>query len=237
MSVLCNAMIVSVILYQCCNGTVIEHQEIPQHTSPRGVIHLMLIGSDAGAHYNAVINHVPESEGDNIEISDVSHQLSPASIRPFPKAPPRQKGTRKGRKKRKSAILTDTPKKNLLQEEQAKRKKPLNPRKQAKQSAGLKANKISKKCEAKRSSTGNDTQKRKAKTKLHYEDEADTSEDENSLCIICLEPFSNSRPREKWIQCSSCKRWSHEDCADVPLNGLYTCYNCTSDDSDFCYGM
>ena len=50
--------------------------------------------------------------------------VTPESVRPYPKAEAR-KTTRKGRKKRKSAILTDTPVKEALRIEQeaAKAKK------------------------------------------------------------------------------------------------------------------
>ena len=47
--------------------------------------------------------------------------FSPVSIRPFPKAGAR-KETKKGRKKRSTAILTDTPVKQALEEERDRRR-------------------------------------------------------------------------------------------------------------------
>ena len=34
--------------------------------------------------------------------------------------------------------------------------------------------------------------------------------------MVCVEPYSNSRPREAWIQCQTCNKWSHEHCTSVP---------------------
>jgi hypothetical protein len=34
-------------------------------------------------------------------------------------------------------------------------------------------------------------------------------------CIYCCEPFSNSRPREKWLQCRLCGNWAHNECAGI----------------------
>ena len=30
--------------------------------------------------------------------------------------------------------------------------------------------------------------------------------------LVCSEPFSNSKSREKWVQCQMCKKWVHEQC-------------------------
>ena len=109
-------------------------------------------------------------------------------MRPYPKAEAR-KTTRKSRKKRKSAILTDTPIKEALRIEQEaakakKLKKTPTPKKTCKQ-----------------------TQKKKRKA-----DSEDDDEDE-TLCLYCLSSYSNSRPGEKWIQCTECYMWAHEECA------------------------
>ena len=47
---------------------------------------------------------------------------------------------------------------------------------------------------------------------------------EEWTCLVCCEPYANSRPREKWVQCSSCKQWAHEECTPGEL--FYTCQNC-----------
>ena len=107
--------------------------------------------------------------------------FSPETIRPFPKADPRQ-NTRKGRKKRKSAILTDTPEKLAIEEEFKNRK----------------AKQVRKNFNRKTSSV-----------KVQKRTEETSSEDEDSYCLVCLELFRDSRPKEKWIQCWECKGWAH----------------------------
>lgn len=55
-----------------------------------------------------------------------------------------------------------------------------------------------------------------------------SSDDEEWPCLVCGEPYGNSRPSEKWVQCNSCKNWSHEDC--TPGLDWYVCHNCESED-------
>ena len=47
-------------------------------------------------------------------------------------------------------------------------------------------------------------------------------------CLVCGEPYRNSRPVENWVQCFDCKHWSHEEC--LPGDAYYVCQNCESDD-------
>jgi len=54
----------------------------------------------------------------------------------------------------------------------------------------------------------------------------DHLEEKECFYLVCLEPFSNSRPREKWIQCMECKEWSHKECTGGNLR--YVCHNCDS---------
>ena len=114
-------------------------------------------------------------------------------------------------KKRKSAILTDTPEKNAI-EEMMQKKKTVRCPKGVRRPSKPKAKKSHKKSKK----------------------EMDSSEEEEWYCLVCVEPYSNSRPRESWIQCFECKKWSHEDCTNVPKNGVYVCHNCDSDgEGDF----
>ena len=38
------------------------------------------------------------------------------------------------------------------------------------------------------------------------------SDDDSSetYCLVCVAAYSDSRPNEKWIQCTACKEWAHE---------------------------
>ncbi|KAK9709456.1 hypothetical protein QE152_g26613 [Popillia japonica] len=39
--------------------------------------------------------------------------------------------------------------------------------------------------------------------------------------------FSNSKPKEKWVQCIQCKGWAHELCSDE--SAFFICVHCDSD--------
>lgn len=75
-------------------------------------------------HSSELIPRYHAQAGDHITFQTESNDapFSPELIRSLPKAPPRLLGHNKQRK-RKSAVLTDTPEKNALAEEQAKKKK------------------------------------------------------------------------------------------------------------------
>ena len=123
-------------------------------------------------------------------------------MRPFTKAPPR-KTNQRGKKRRRSMILTDTPVKNALEAEAAKRKtkvKGPTSRKVARTLAPKKQVKAAKRPKA--------------------------TEEDACQCLVCDEPFGNSRPGEKWVSCTDCGKWAHEDCTSGDL--CYVCHNCDS---------
>ena len=60
-------------------------------------------------------------------------------------------------------------------------------------------------------------------------------DEEDEMCLVCVELYSNSRPGEKWVQCIQCKGWAHEECADIGFALTFTCQNCNSDDADYAY--
>lgn len=131
-------------------------------------------------------------------------EFSPSSIRPLPQAPARLSNSKRGRPKRKCAVLTDTPVKQALELEQTKGIKSL------------------KKCD---NSRGQKKGKSKAKRRLDLP--RSNSNIEECYCLVCAEPYSNSKDREKWVMCVTCKNWSHEECTmgEEP----YICHNCDSD--------
>jgi len=147
----------------------------------------------------------------------------PSDIRPFPTAGPRKTlGQRKSRPQGRTRILTDTPEKKELE------------LKAAAQSSGKGKGKgkVVKKSSVKRSSSVKDKQDAK---KGKYK-QADSSDEEDWPCLVCCEPFVNSKSKEKWISCVQCKKWSHENCTDFCKGQIaYLCDNCRSeveDDSD-----
>ena len=51
--------------------------------------------------------------------------------------------------------------------------------------------------------------------------------DKDVICIICSEEYSNSRNKEKWIQCNFCREWAHEQCTDYNIKqSFYICDHC-----------
>ncbi|KAH3704689.1 hypothetical protein DPMN_079751 [Dreissena polymorpha] len=116
LAALCNSLGISAILYQVAQNEMY----ISAHTPERGVVsrgdtHIAKDGVNGKAHYNcigALNNHSTHCNINN-EPSGMPY-FSPEHVRPHPKAPPR-KG-KIGPRKRKTAILTDTPEKNAIED-------------------------------------------------------------------------------------------------------------------------
>ena len=145
---------------------------------------------------------------------------SPHDIRPLPKAGPRS-GKAPSRKRGRTRILTDTPEKLLIEKEAAARalvKKPTLP------TTGQQKGK--KKGQSKGKASNRPVLKKPRKTSKARRD--CESEDEEAFCLICAEPFSNSKSGEKWIQCITCSMWAHEECTDG--SRTFVCQNCDSCD-------
>ncbi|CAI5686077.1 unnamed protein product [Oreochromis niloticus] len=134
---------------------------------------------------------------------------TPEDIRPYPKAG-RRKPSSKGRKRRKSAILTDMPVKQQLEKEKNKAES-------------------SKKLFQKRGTRGGKTSgpmKNNAAKRRKIIQES-SSDDEECFCLVCVEPFSNSRPKETWVKCVKCNKWAHDACTSG--QAIYVCQNCDSE--------
>lgn len=125
--------------------------------------------------------------------------FSPETVRPFPKAGPR-KQLQTARKKRRAAILTDTPEKDSLAQEQSKKQK-----------------------------TGIDKAKKKAiKKKVFTLSDSSSDNCEEYACLICDESYSESIPGEEWVRCHACLKWAHQKCTSGTIS-MYICVNCDSD--------
>ncbi|CAH0695363.1 unnamed protein product [Spodoptera exigua] len=139
--------------------------------------------------------------------------FTPEAVRPLPKAPPRK--CNKRRKTRKSTIYTDKPEKEEIRKEHEVKLKRATAKQVKKRLDGRKGKKeISK------------GKKRNTKQELSSE----ASEEEECYCIVYLAPYSESRSGGKWIQCTSCKQWAHEECTEGGLS--YVCHNSDSEYSD-----
>lgn len=135
-------------------------------------------------------------------------EFMPEEVRPFAKAPPRKISNR-GKKKRKSAIYTDTPEKMEIEKEIEERNK-----NRVKKNFGQQAHEKL-------------TRKRPQKKKQKFLNEDSDEDEENYFCLVCVESYGRSGNGEKWIQCLECKMWSHEECAGQTFS--YVCHNCDSD--------
>lgn len=137
------------------------------------------------------------------ETIDLIQVFSPEIVRSYPKAGPR-KAAKTNKRKRKVAILTDTPEKNALEEQQ---------------------NKTTKKVKKPKKNMGKKRKKGVCKKILQSSEESD---DDDYSCLICCEGYAESLPGENWIQCQACREWAHTKC--VPGAGLtFVCVNCNND--------
>ena len=50
------------------------------------------------------------------------------------------------------------------------------------------------------------------------------TEEVTCQCLICDEPFGNSRPGEKWVSCTDSGKWAYEDCTSG--DRCYVCHTC-----------
>ena len=109
------------------------------------------------------------------------------------------------------AVLTDTPEKLETERQNAEKEK-----------KGKKSKLV------RNTLTQKNRQKRSKKRYKLQTTNMDTDEDEY-YCLMCAHTYSDSKLREKWIQCYQCKGWAHEECCDLPGTGVYICINCDSD--------
>ena len=116
---LCNALMVTAVIYEVRGSSTItlSHEPGRHGIESRGKIFLTLYGSGVGSHYNAVMESSSQQPLSNVVTEEIfSHE----EVMPHPKTPPRKQNLR-GRKKRHTTILTDSPERDAIYEEEEKR--------------------------------------------------------------------------------------------------------------------
>ena len=116
---LCNALMVTAVIYEVRGSSVItlSHEPGQPEIESTGKIFFTLHGSGVGSHYNAVVEKSSQQPLTNVVTEEI---FSPEAVMPHPKAPPRKQNLR-GRKRRHTAILTDSPERDAIYEEEKKR--------------------------------------------------------------------------------------------------------------------
>lgn len=194
----------------------ISSTQTNSHDSPRG---------QPEGNANEMESIPSTSSGINVPIALL---VSPQDIRPYPKAGDR-KVSNKGKKPMKSAILTSTPVKEQLEvaareKEKKKVEKLERARKKLCKSLGFE----SKQSKDKKVLASNEKKKKQIpKKRIKKERESESEDDEDTLCLVCLKPYLQSKPGQDWIQCISCKKWAHIECGKD--SKVYTCIHCASD--------
>ena len=167
----------------------IRHPPGRPSTASNHKVHLVRVGQDAGSHYSALIQ-ADQSERVDPDFVNLILHFSPELVKPHPKVAP-QKQRKNQTRKRKAAMLTDTPEKQALEKESQ-----IKELKKRKNAAGCR-----KKVSTRKSN--------KTKRRIEMEFEPDNTE---VFCLVCQEAYSNSKPGEQWIQCMDSGNWSHFDC-------------------------
>ena len=165
----------------------------------------------------------------SMQIRDIIHVVSP---RPRLSTP---KNRKRGRAAETAAHLTSTPYKERLEQKKSKTKlsKPKPTANKARLALNVKhapaAAKVRLPFSRRKRTTAAATKERRKKSSKRNEPD-DCSEEEDWPCLICAEPFSNSRENEEWVACVICQKWAHDECTKG--EHIFVCPNCESDDSD-----
>lgn len=163
-------------------------------------------------------------------------QMTPEQVRPFLKAAPRLQ--KQKNRKMSSAVITDTPEKDKIEEKEASNKKKL-----VKNMTTKKTVKCLKPKAAKKDNSGNsdlnvslhddssdsdnqvlsESERLKKKTRAAKSTSVPKSNASSEICVVCKGLYSKSK--EEWYQCKLCGLWGHESCGiKGALN--YFCKKC-----------
>lgn len=203
---------------------------------PSGINLKLAIHTDAISRQNrAIREHTPERIIPSVNSSELpyptlkcssfyskskpsSFGVSPKDILPVPHAPRKVATARRTRGK--TAILTESPYKNELEQNIAAKTKPIRIN-QVKRKVGFQKSTKNKK--SVKSTRSNIVEK----TSSSSEEEAENSQD--SICLYCKDAYSKTIRNDGWIKCTkNCNNWAHEGCTGWPEEDLdgFMCHEC-----------
>ena len=214
---LCNVLMVTAVIYEVRGSSVItlNHEPGQPGIESTGNIFLTLHGSGVGSHYNAVVEKSSQQPLTNVVTEEI---FSPGEVMPHPKSPPRKQNLR-GRKRRHTAILTDSPERDAKRENRKKVDRLSQKSKKMKKVYAQDKKVVKEKIQGKKAKEKTDRTLRNSKKNLEQ-----SSSVSDTFCIICLEPYSESASGEIWRRCIICKSWAHKCC--VTSSVRFKCPSC-----------
>ena len=222
---LCNALMVTAVIYEVRGSFVItlsRARSTWNRVKGKGLFNIAWLWSwlplqcCSGEIITATIN----------ECGHRRNFLPSEEVMPHPKAPPRKQNLR-GRKRRHTAILTDSLERDAIYEEE---KKGEERKKKKVDRLSQKSKKMKKVCAQDKKVVKEKIQGKKAKektdrtlrsSKKNLEQSSSVSD---TFCIICLEPYSESAQGEIWRRCIIYKSWAHKCCVTSSIR--FKCPNC-----------
>ncbi|KAJ0169944.1 hypothetical protein K1T71_014550 [Dendrolimus kikuchii] len=176
--------------------------------------------SDIDLNLSEIIDKMSQEPIVGLSTSNDNKFLNMEKIRPLPKALPRAAVSNRKRT-RKSAILTDTPEKLALENEEtlkkSKKKTTVNKNSTSAVDKG--------KGKGKKTQKNTRNQVKKIKKKILQDD---SYSDDEWFCLICGLSYTSDTSGVDWIQCMSCKDWAHATCIKGDIIN-FICLNCDSD--------
>lgn len=149
-------------------------------------------------------------------------KMSPSELMPPPQERERIRNTAHNKRRGKTAVLTSSPYKKELEDEERARNMKDKPKKKLFKQPKTKTKPNLKKTTDSRSNENSQNKEVTSSTKrIKLESRNDltsSSEDEGNedeACIFCNEIYSASKEKEGWIKCSGCSGWAHEDCSNA----------------------
>ncbi|KAJ8888440.1 hypothetical protein PR048_007930 [Dryococelus australis] len=208
----------------CCKGTAAKSgwqteetfltfmKHFTEHISPCLTNPVLLLLDNNSSHVSFPVLDLCKASGvfvlffpphcsHRLQPLDITSGFSPEIVHPFPKALERNENPRRRLKRRRTAIITDTPKKKAIEKEM--RSTDEKKRKKSEAQGRSDAKKTSKKnlSKEKGKSKGQVIKKKNIHRKIEFH-ESSFGVEEDTICLVCLLKYKLG---EEWVQCTVCK--------------------------------